>query len=354
MHKSRVRSDRGAILVYVAVAIAVLMAFSAFVVDYGVFWLARGQAQNAADAGALAGAVARAYDEPAAASPTVITLQGAQSAATANLIAGEVLPVSAVEVDGDPATACPDWAKGQGGPCVRVSVYRDRAHGNALGTYFGPLFGSQSLDVQATATAQVRAANTTDCLKPFMMPDRTVGGAYVPAGQAGATAYTTADIGSPVVLDSATLVQINVGQSSFDTAVSRCDDDAGQLFTIGEYASTFPGGVPVALFVQGFQNLIDSDSGASWDSSNIAVRGSCAPGCGPQSPRIVTIPLFDPTGIAMPPPPQLLMSNFLSVFVTNVAGTTVNGYIVPSRGRLASGASPPPGASFLNVIAAIR
>jgi len=354
MRNNRVRSDRGAILVYVAVAIAVLMAFSAFVVDYGVFWVARAQAQSAADAGALAGAVARAYDEPAAASPSVITVQGAQAAATANLIVGEVLPPSAIEVDGDPTTACPDWAKGQGGPCVKVSVYRDRAHGNALGTYFGPLFGSQWLEVRATSTAQVRAANTSDCLKPFMMPDRTLGGVFVPAGQAGATAFTTADIGSPVVLDAATLVEINIGQSGFDTAVSRCDDDGGQLFTIGQYASTFPGGVPVALFAQGFQNLIDSDPGADWDSSNIAVRGSCAPACGPQSPRIVTIPLFDPTGVVVPPPPQLLMENFLSVFVTNVAGTTVNGYIVPSRGRLASGAAPPPGASFLNVIAAIR
>jgi hypothetical protein len=38
--------------------------FGAFVLDYGMFWVARGQVQNAADAGALAGAAAIAFDPP--------------------------------------------------------------------------------------------------------------------------------------------------------------------------------------------------------------------------------------------------------------------------------------------------
>jgi hypothetical protein len=40
----------------VAITIAVIMGLAAFVVDYGVLWFARAQAQNAADAAALAGA----------------------------------------------------------------------------------------------------------------------------------------------------------------------------------------------------------------------------------------------------------------------------------------------------------
>ena len=43
-------------LIQVAVAMLALLALSAFVFDYGVMWASRGQAQNAADAGALAGA----------------------------------------------------------------------------------------------------------------------------------------------------------------------------------------------------------------------------------------------------------------------------------------------------------
>src|SRR5687767_15928843 len=55
--------EQGVILIQVAVAGLVLIAFSAFVVDYGVLWVSRQQAQNAADAGALASAMARAYDD---------------------------------------------------------------------------------------------------------------------------------------------------------------------------------------------------------------------------------------------------------------------------------------------------
>ena len=53
---------RGAIIIHVALALLALIAFSAFVVDMGAMWVSRRQAQNAADAGALAGAVALMKD----------------------------------------------------------------------------------------------------------------------------------------------------------------------------------------------------------------------------------------------------------------------------------------------------
>ena len=56
------RSEQGAVFVQVGISIFVLMAFNVFVLDYGVMWVSRRQAQNAADAAALAGAVARGYD----------------------------------------------------------------------------------------------------------------------------------------------------------------------------------------------------------------------------------------------------------------------------------------------------
>ena len=59
---TRGKRERGAIIIHVAFALLALLAFSAFVVDMGVMWVSRGQAQNAADAGALAGAVALMKD----------------------------------------------------------------------------------------------------------------------------------------------------------------------------------------------------------------------------------------------------------------------------------------------------
>src|SRR5688500_9695580 len=55
--------ERGAVLIQVGVGILVLSAFAMFVIDYGLLWVSRHQAQNSADAGALAGATALALDD---------------------------------------------------------------------------------------------------------------------------------------------------------------------------------------------------------------------------------------------------------------------------------------------------
>src|SRR5207249_4605382 len=112
----------------------------AFVLDYGVMWLSRRQAQNAADAGALAGEIARAFDEdidpPAAMGPSE---QSARKAAQTNLVWGSALPDSAVVV----SWTCPGFVTGGG--CVKVDVYREGTHGSAaLPTFFAPLLGVSS------------------------------------------------------------------------------------------------------------------------------------------------------------------------------------------------------------------
>ena len=57
-----VSDQRGVIVIQVGLALVVLLGFGAFAVDYGVLWVGREQAQNAADAGALAAATALAFD----------------------------------------------------------------------------------------------------------------------------------------------------------------------------------------------------------------------------------------------------------------------------------------------------
>ena len=67
MPLSRSRSERGAIFIHVALLLVVLMGFIAFVADYGMLMVARNQAQNTADAAALAGA--RSRDQQIAQTP---------------------------------------------------------------------------------------------------------------------------------------------------------------------------------------------------------------------------------------------------------------------------------------------
>ena len=170
--------ERGAALIHVGLAIFVLVGMTAFVTDYGVMWLSRRQAQNAADAGALAGAIARAFDEtvdPPAADG--LAYKSAYAAATINKVFYET---GGVLVTWD----CPDYVDANA-KCVRVDVHRDGqgiADGLAnnstpLPTFFAKLFGYTSQKVRATATAWVGHGNGSDCVKPFAVPD-----SYEPPG----------------------------------------------------------------------------------------------------------------------------------------------------------------------------
>ena len=155
------RSEQGAVFVQVGISIFVLMAFNVFVLDYGVMWVSRRQAQNAADAGALAGAVARGYDDFADPPDSAgVAAQSATQTATANLIwnAAGVAEVS---------FNCPPGVTGR---CTQVDVFRNADHGNPIQTLFGPILGISDQGVRATATAIVGSGNATDCLRPIALP----------------------------------------------------------------------------------------------------------------------------------------------------------------------------------------
>ena len=51
-----VREHKGATVVFVAIAMVMFLGFAALAVDLGYLYVVRGELQNAADAGALAGA----------------------------------------------------------------------------------------------------------------------------------------------------------------------------------------------------------------------------------------------------------------------------------------------------------
>ena len=156
----------GAVLVQVAVALLALLAVSSFVLDYGVMWVSRGQAQNAADAGALSGAISLAFNG-------ATDFDGARARAIAmaqrNLVWGQAADVTAGDVT---FPICPPGSGAAPDTCVKVDVFRNQARDNALPTFFSQLVGVMSQGVRATATARVLAGDTTDCLKPWAIIDR--------------------------------------------------------------------------------------------------------------------------------------------------------------------------------------
>jgi hypothetical protein len=172
--------DRGAIIVHVAISLLALLAFSAFVVDYGVMWVSRRQAQNAADAAAHAAAVAMTFDlAPGLATPGRLK-DAADTYAAQNVIWG-IAPAPAdidvVSTFDDPPFPCPSNVTGSN--CVRVDVFRGTpgrtgtgTRGTVLPAFFANLVGLASQGVRATATAQSANGGVSRCIKPWAVADR--------------------------------------------------------------------------------------------------------------------------------------------------------------------------------------
>ena len=394
-------SERGTILIAVGLAILLLTSFCVFVLDYGIMWLSRRQAQNAADSGALAGAVARAFDE--AANPPAaggVAEVSATKAALANPVFGAAPGVSV-------SWTCPGFAAG--GRCVEVNVFRDGTNGSSvLPVFFAPLLGIASQATRATATAQSQPANASDCLRPLSIPDKwaenrtppwtytstfnryyTTGpnrgtlispnpDVYVPPNQSGMTGYTLAvDYGQQMILKGGgnsishgwylpvRLPRVDGPSSGGDLFRENLATCTGIVISIGDYVQVESGNM-IGPTAQGIAALIAQDPSAYWNATNQIVAGSCAPSCGGFSPRIIALPVFDadiyqrnnatntwpgcPNGVAC-----LTVRNILGYFVDRMAGSDVIGYLVRYPGVLSSSASSvSEAAAFAQVITLIR
>jgi hypothetical protein len=164
-------SERGAVLIMAAVALMALVAFSAIVVDYGILWAARGQAQTSADAGALAGAQSLGQGAPAA-----------ETSATASRVARETYVWAEQTAPGNVVVHplpfnCPASAGGGTG-CIRVDVMRgapddsNAATTNVLPVFFASMLGISDQGVRATATAQAASGDSVNCVKPWAVADK--------------------------------------------------------------------------------------------------------------------------------------------------------------------------------------
>jgi Flp pilus assembly protein TadG len=149
------RSDNGVIVVVVAACLFVLTAFSAIVIDQGVFWVARSQAQNAADAAAMAGVLALKDDPSPTGGATATAV--AQAFVGQNPIWGEAVQPSDIQVS--PPSVCPPPNVSAILSCITVTVYRGvrdaslNQHTNYLPTFFANLLGIHQQGISATATA---------------------------------------------------------------------------------------------------------------------------------------------------------------------------------------------------------
>jgi hypothetical protein len=340
--RRRTNEERGAVLVHAAIAMLALMAFNALVIDYGALWLSRSQAQNAADAAALAGAISLAFDDP---DDIPRAQSAAASAGEVNLVLGQapsIIPATDVTL-----IPCPPGAPGLPDTCIRANVYRSAARANALPTFFAQIMGIGSQDIRATATAQVQTGNAVECMKPWAVADKwdenwangaayngpwTIdsvfdkytkeGNTYVldptvttpdvyiaPTPGDPGTGFTpfdadgnpTSDYGLPFVLKIGTaesrlsagwflaLDLLNEDGSSGSGASDYRDNIKGCNGTVYQIGDTLTvsseQGNMVGPTRQGVEGggpggmaLTEKDPGATWNTSTRSIQGSCAPG----------------------------------------------------------------------------
>jgi hypothetical protein len=175
------------------------------------------------------------------------------------------------------------------------------------------------------------------------------------------------------------------GASDFNRAIKTC---IGNPVTIGQYLPTESGAM-VGPTDQGLEkdgdSLISQDRNARWDDSAKTVSNSCAPGCGPFSPRIVPIAIFDfdefvwrheannwktewiPATAGTPGHPGtgsfscpeggkcVRVTNIVGFFVESMSGRDVYGRVVMYPGEFVQGGPDlGSGSSFLRVIQLVR
>jgi Putative Flp pilus-assembly TadE/G-like len=407
-----VRSERGAVLVHVAIALVGLIALSAFVIDYGVLWVSRRQAQNAADAAAMAGAISMAYVDM---EDEALARQSALDLAATNWVWGQSPDVTAADVTfPDP---CPPGPFPAGGNCIRVDVFRNqRAGGSPLPTFFGNLVGVTDQGVRATATARVLFGGSTNCLLPFAIPDKwleiwpdpqpwsdnetfdiesfdnppvPLGTPDVyrpPAGDDPGTGFTResldaetgGDFGLQMTLrfddpritrDRAAAgwyrpVRLNEGDQGLPDFLAAILGCSPAVVGAGDSITTEPGQMAERRIVDTVNEVVDRDAGAYWDPAMNGGRGGVAGGCMAAgtcglSPRIRPVPVYDPFDWAQRNGEgggqfPLRITKVIGFFIERPIGTAIVGRVMQYPSSIYEAGTGPEGSNFIVTITLVR
>jgi Flp pilus assembly protein TadG len=363
------RDERGMSFVWVGIGFMTFFAASTLAIDVGMFMTARSQAQNAADAGALAGATALVfndYNDRSAGGPAV---SSAISTAQSNSVMGATVDVQPADVT---FPVGPSGANNR----VQVNVFRTANRSNPVATLIGPIFGVSNVDIAATATAEASPATAMRCVKPFTIPDRWQENSvppnntfdrydnsgnllpnadvYYPMGHPNYMGWNSqANKGTEMVIRAGTGNNIEpsfyfswkmpgeIGADFYQWNVANCNPT---LFTRGNMMTQEPGNM-MGPTVSGIDTLIARDPNAFWDTTAEMVRSTMNP-----SPRVFPIPMFDPdkyqSGITNGRNATLEMVDWLGFFVLERTGNEVRGIIVPLLGEIDPNAGPAPAGGF--------
>ena len=151
-------NERGAVMALVALLLIVFVGVAALAVDLGLLYVARGEAQRAADAAAHAGAGYLMFAPDDA--------EGARDRAV------EYGAMNAIRRQGAMIDRDEDIDVELDQGLVRVRARRIAERDNPIPTLFASVMGIRTMDVNATAAAQYLTAARAECVLPMALPDR--------------------------------------------------------------------------------------------------------------------------------------------------------------------------------------
>jgi len=380
------RDEKGMTYIFVGLGFMAFLSASMLAIDVGMLMTARSQAQNSADAGALAGATALVLDDWNDRTPTGAAVKNALGAGRANQVMGAQVSVTPPDVQFLQSPTTGEQSR------VKVTVWRSAARGNPVATLIAQYFGVTSATVGAVATAEAAPGNAMDCVKPFTIPDKWIEkqdpkwtpsstyDAYNNKGQPLANpdiyipAYQDTDgkvvnsnyTGYNMERDKGTQLVIRAGTGNnimptFYYSLAMTNDTGGDdyrwniancnttVYDWGDPLVQEPGNMEGPT-VQGITDLIAKDPDAVWDNGTKKVVNSKY---GSHSPRVFPIPLYDPAyyaqGKANGRNASLKTANWIGFFVDHVSGNNIYGLITPITGIYQKG-GPAPNPAFPKTI----
>ena len=342
------RDESGVSLAFVAIVMLVLLGMAALAVDVGMLYNAKGQAQNAADSGALAGAGALAVSPNDEANARAV----AQTFAEQHVMikdAVQIVPTEDIQVDLVNAR-------------VTVTARRILDRNNAVPTFFAKVLGIDLVDVEATAVAEVIPGGRASCLKPWIIADAfddlaAPMGEFNPGDyyESGVTSYGTnyrgsdGDFGFQLMLKAGKpgeavapgqFFAIDLplpgdgpitGGDKYRENIANCN---AEVVEVGDILQTENGNMQGPTR-QGVEELISQDPFATWDSFSGVVSSSFAPGA---SPRMIRVPMYDPRYPPTPGKQDIVVTNIAGFFIEAMVGPRVMGRLLPTVGT--SGDTP--------------
>ncbi|HNW58573.1 MAG TPA: pilus assembly protein TadG-related protein [bacterium] len=298
--------ERGEVLVFTATIFLTLLLFAAMVTDLGYVLTARNQLQSAVDCAALAGAAGLMTSSDRA---TAMAIRYASK----NDCIQQPVAISNENVTFPTANR------------VQVSASR------TLQLFFLPLIGLNNRVIRATATAELGYVTSTSGLAPWAVPkeawtpgDRVV----IKAGQLGEVG-TNPSFFYPVDFPAVNRGDPISGASAYEENIrTGCDETVD----IGDILQVEPG-IMQGATRQGVDYLIDCDHCAYWDGERLAGSNFTSF----SSPRVVKVPLYDPTKPPDSGRNAIEVIGFAAFFVEGMVGKTVIGVFIEITSPGASG-----------------